>query len=144
MIKTTHSQLHSFDTPTSPEGQAEGNAVSPCPLPSESVPPSVAPRSWWTRIDEAETRGAYTDDDKELAADYTTCACSHQDPRIPRGKEFNCPLDNKLADLGLNFLEAVLWRTYDDARRVLSLIEKRSTEILYELGHLTPVSEVLL
>lgn len=143
MIKTTHSQLHSFDTTTSPEGQAEGKTVSPCPLPSVSVPPPVAPKSWWRIIDEAEARRNLADGEFRLACDYVTCACGHQDPRIPRDPETACPLDDTLADLGLDFPDALMDREWDAARRILAKIEKRSTEILYELGHLTPVSEVL-
>lgn len=99
-------------------------------------------KTWAQRIDEAEQRDEFTEDDLELAGHWVTCACGEQDPRIPRG-DIGKPLDEKLSKLGQEFFECIIMditpsgcdednppSQYVAARHVLAKIEQRAAEVL--------------
>lgn len=96
----------------------------------------VAKKNWFVRIAEARERGVFTDQDKLDAADWTTCACGEQDPRIPRvgntASDLYRPEDKLFAQLGVNFYFAVNRDEFDDAEKTLHAIERRATEVLQE------------
>jgi len=60
---------------------------------------------WWVAIDKAKKFG-FSDEEKDNAGSWITCACGKQDKRIPR-KELGSPNDRKLANLGIRFCDEV-------------------------------------
>lgn len=95
--------------------------------------------TWIERIRAAEARGMFTQEDRNLAQSWVTCACGQQDPRIPRHKEagdyisIGEPKDAELARLGMQFAGDVEDDEIDLARITLDLIEHRAREILKAL-----------
>ena len=75
-----------------------------------------------------------------LARKWPTCACGNLCDVIPRKKEGDYfgmggePLDKKLTDLGLDFLNAIYAHNALSARITLHQIETRSAEILAQMG----------
>ena len=51
--------------------------------------------NWHERIARGIRHGGFTGKDKSLAANWVTCACGNQDPRIPRDDE-HAPIDDQL------------------------------------------------
>lgn len=90
-------------------------------------------KTWSERIDEAEWRGAFTQEDRDLSAEWVTCACGQQDPRIPRFPRSFVPQDMVLRDLGGAFCAAVMGNEFRKARRCLVSIERRVSEVLAAL-----------
>jgi hypothetical protein len=94
---------------------------------------------WRTRIDRAEKRGRHTKADFICAGRWVTCACGEQDPRIPRVPkgffEESAPSDGELRALGTQFYQAVLANDYTEERYLLSLIERRASQILAEIDN---------
>ncbi len=94
--------------------------------------------NWHERIDAAEKRGSFTDEDQDLANNWVTCPCGEQDPRIPRAESafHSCgmPLDDELADLGADFSDAVDDNDFIYCRTLLGEIEVRAAIILKEIG----------
>lgn len=86
--------------------------------------------SWYRRIRQAERSGGFSAGDRDLAADWTTCACGEQDERIPRFKDGKRPRDKKLSDTGIDFNAAVQTDDFARARVALWQIENRAAEIL--------------
>ena len=88
---------------------------------------------WGQRIIAAEETGAFTAQDRDDANNWTTCACSKQDPRIPRNKFGSAPCDNTLRRIGQYFLDCVRADAYTEAAETLIAIERRAAEILADL-----------
>ena len=89
---------------------------------------------WHQAILAARQNGKFDLFDRFRASQWTTCACSQQDPRIPR-KAGNRPEDQILASLGVAFQIAVNDNDPDKAESTLAAIEKRAAEILQELAN---------
>ena len=99
--------------------------------------------TWHERLDAIEARGFPTDEDKQLAENWVTCACGEQDPRIPRfAEDFedlgyeNAPKDALLRDLGLEFFIAIKLSIFNGtfkARRILAASEKRAAEVIADV-----------
>lgn len=85
--------------------------------------------TWAERIDAAEQRSAFSEQDRDLAAEWVTCACGEQDPRLPRLYGY-VPKDMELRDLGGAFCAAVNEDKFGKARTCLARIEQRAAEIL--------------
>jgi len=90
--------------------------------------------NWDKIIDAADARGGFTDINKARAADWETCPCGEQDPRIPRDSDEGYPLDHQLLELGLEFAAAVESDDVAYARTLLAAIERRAAEVLARLG----------
>jgi hypothetical protein len=86
--------------------------------------------NWFDRIARAKHVGFFSDDDKNKADVWTTCACGEQDPKIPRLPGLLCPLDFELRSLGTRLSRGVQSDAINDAGIVLQQIERRSGEIL--------------
>lgn len=84
--------------------------------------------NWQQRIDRAAERGSFDDADLDLAANWVTCACGEQDPRIPR--KCGAPEDLELRLLGSDFSRAVQSDSFFEASKLLGLIERRAAELL--------------
>lgn len=100
---------------------------------------------WHERIQEARVRGAFTDEDRILSANWPDCACGKCDPRIPRrvarfdGDPYaGMPIDPELMILGSDFYHFVRAYRLDLAEEALYKIEARAAEILYQLETVTP------
>jgi len=99
---------------------------------------------WGRRIIAAERRGAFTSKDNADSRSWQTCACGKQDPRIPRcdpspGRPGDpsmrwdlCPTDSQLAQMGSDFFDAVSFRDFQKAAKLVVGIEARSVEVLAE------------
>lgn len=85
--------------------------------------------NWFDRIEAARERGHFTDEDREKAEDWTTCACGEQDPCIARSDQGD-PVDRRLRSLGIHFAGFVGVDAYDDALLTLHRIEARAKELL--------------
>lgn len=88
--------------------------------------------TWHERIDRAEKRGGFTEEDCDLAGVWVDCACGQQDPRIPRDGD-GCPLDGIFMTRGCEFFNYVDLDAFTQARTCLAAIEKRAAEILASL-----------
>ena len=100
--------------------------------------------TWWHRIEQAEARGHFTQQDREDARQWTTCACGEQDERIPRRhldtrmithprempSGIGYPLDDRLLMLGIVFPRYVSEDRFDEAREVLHRIERNAERVL--------------
>ena len=87
---------------------------------------------WGKSIIRAEKNDGFNVWDKEFAADWTTCACGKQDPRIPREGR-GSPVDPTLFELGVSFSGQVDFDQILAAAETLIRIEKRATEVLEEV-----------
>lgn len=96
---------------------------------------------WGKRIIKAEKRGRFTENDSEMVADWMTCACGKQDPRIPRldfetciaNRSLGClgaPADSELREKGVIFYNHIKEHRFVDAARTLVKIEKRASIVL--------------
>jgi hypothetical protein len=86
---------------------------------------------WGARIIYAEEVEFTTEDDKEDAADWITCACGRQDPRIEKqGDGLNQPKDRELVSLGLRFNESIYDNDMAYAATLLISIEERAAIVL--------------
>jgi len=84
--------------------------------------------NWHKRIDAAEKRGRFTEDDKHRADNWVTCACGEQDKRIPRF--MGEPTDEGLQHLGYQFSGAIGATDFGKARTTLARIERRAAKVL--------------
>ncbi len=90
---------------------------------------------WGERIIAAEDAGRTVPTQEELrdSAEWMTCACGMQDPRIPRDKEGR-PNDTELRELGGQFYGCWFEPTeFVKAAQTLIAIEKRAGEVLAEV-----------
>lgn len=88
---------------------------------------------WWKAIEDAKKRGHFTGAQIAMSADWQTCACGKQDKRIPRGGNHwneSAPDDDALAQLGLDFCNAIESGEPFLASDILSKIETRAAQIL--------------
>jgi hypothetical protein len=87
--------------------------------------------SWRERIARARDCGRFTDDDRRLAARWTTCAVGEQIRHYPRliKLEQGSPADADLGQLGTGFFAAVLANDVLRAETILGQIEDRVLEI---------------
>lgn len=83
---------------------------------------------WGKRIDEAERRGGFTDDEKRSADRWTTCACGNVTDDIPRCTD-GSPEDAKLSHLGIQFVNAVMEDAFAEASALLEAIELRARDV---------------
>lgn len=87
-------------------------------------------RTWRQIIATARRRkGGFTGLECEKAADWVTCACGRQDPRIPRGG-MGVPMDDELTRLGIVFSRAVAVQNFDLAEETLRRIDDRAAIVL--------------
>lgn len=101
-------------------------------------------KTWRERIVEAQARRKFTQEDKDLAADWATCAVGEQRlihplvvkmPTNPRGPWWvGRPEDDVLMDLGCadGFYDAVRRHAYRKADRILDQIEDRVLQLKRE------------
>jgi len=68
-----------------------------------------------------------------LSEKWVTCACGNLCDAIPRDED-GTPNDLILKNLGVNFDHCVENCEWEIAKEILKLIEKRSSEILKEMG----------
>lgn len=104
---------------------------------------SKTKKKWFRIIQAARKRGRFTDNQRVYAAQWTTCACGEQDPRIPRlvpGSDAYrnaddgpwCPVDWRLRSLGLEFATQVENNQFNAALNTLRMIEERSAYLIKE------------
>ena len=72
---------------------------------------------------------------EELAQEWVTCACGNQCSIIPRDS-IGAPIDEGLADLGVDFSDHIIQRNVELSKETLLKIEKRSAELILELQNL--------
>jgi hypothetical protein len=86
---------------------------------------------WRERIIRARECGRFTDDDRRLAARWTTCAVGEQISHYPKLIKLECgsPVDADLGQLGTTFFAAVLANDVARAEETLSRIEDRVLEL---------------
>lgn len=89
--------------------------------------------NWTQRIDDAQKRGHFRDADIDLAGEWVTCACGEQDKDIPRNI-VGCPLDDRLEELGIEFMNAVEENNFNVARSILVDIQTRAFWVLKAQG----------
>lgn len=70
-----------------------------------------------------------TDEMKDKASEWVTCACGNQCAALPRDAD-GSPQDSILYDLGINFSDQVANDNLVKAKKTLERIEKRSTKLL--------------
>lgn len=70
---------------------------------------------------------------ESYASDWVTCACGNACESIPRDHT-GAPIDPELMSLGLGFYSAISLGHYENAKEILKRIEKRSAEIIAEMG----------
>lgn len=91
---------------------------------------------YWTRVIQRARERAraglkpFTQHQQNLSADWMTCACGKQDPRIQRSRFGRAPEDRVLRHLGYDFHGAVMAGRPDDAAAILRQIERRAAELL--------------
>ena len=97
---------------------------------------------YWFRViaraQEKKENGAidpFTEKEIKKSGNWTTCACGHQDPRIPRHgpdsyEEEGFPLDDNLSSLGYDFFMAVQDQNPELAAVKLLQIEARAAIVL--------------
>ncbi|PRP68131.1 hypothetical protein [Nonlabens agnitus] len=74
-----------------------------------------------------------------LASEWVTCACGNQCHLIPREyinsnyKHNGRPIDDDLAQFGLDFYWHLKMKRFDKAKIVLELIEQRSAQLIAEI-----------
>ena len=90
-------------------------------------------KTWAERIDEAEERGYFTEEDCELAIKWPTCACGEQDARIPRDED-GTPKDADLLWMGSTFAAQVAIGYFQDARETMARIESRAVVLLQRMA----------
>lgn len=88
---------------------------------------------WEERIERARVSGSFTEQDREDAAVWVTCACGEQTSLIRR-RATGEPLDVTLAMLGCDFSNAVASNSLDRAERILRSIEIRAASVIAEQG----------
>lgn len=76
---------------------------------------------------------------RDRAARWTTCACGNLCDRIPRDRHGR-PVDDELQELGYRFGWHVCDGEWDSAIELLCKIEQRSAEVLAELNRRSPGS----
>lgn len=76
----------------------------------------------------------------KLSASWVTCACGNQCEIIPRERNGE-PLDGELYSFGLTFNEEIEDYRYRDAKKTLSMIEKRSAKLIKK--HIEDAKSVL-
>jgi hypothetical protein len=90
----------------------------------------------WNLFLKNARKGRVTEAQKEDAirrsSNWITCACGNQCDAIPR--VLDKPIDGVLARLGQFFYGHVAAERWDAATETLVKIEKRSSEILFEIG----------
>lgn len=93
----------------------------------------------WSRILQKCIDGTFRKDEmdrwKEWTQDWITCAVGMQESEIEREKEgysVGAPKDEELRSLGMEFTEAFLSKKFEEAKEILSEIDKRTAEILEE------------
>lgn len=103
------------------------------------VEAKLSSKFWSKRIIAAEGRGGFKSllcegqSDFVLSDNWKTCPCGRQNPWIPR--DFNdAPIDRKLRKYGRIFGLAVNKHNFMLAATLLVKIEKRSAEVLAEIG----------
>jgi hypothetical protein len=101
---------------------------------------SGAPTSWWDRIREAEERGEFTEDEKDLSAEWVTCACGEQDGRLLQDN--GIPRFTDLMSLGVEFCGAVDGNRFADAKYTLARIENRAAYYLSKMAFATGLNAV--
>lgn len=84
---------------------------------------------WGRRIRRARRRGFFTFREQNEAAQWTTCACGKQDPRIPRCAAGR-PIDSALENLGQRFYVCVEASNFHGAFETLKKIEIRAAQVL--------------
>jgi hypothetical protein len=98
------------------------------------VKTGLSRKYWGRKIIAAEKIGYFPQLDVNEAAQWTTCACGRQDPRIPRvidvAGELAGPKDKKLATAGMDFYIAVREHDFWEAAYVLNTIESRARVVL--------------
>lgn len=72
---------------------------------------------------------------------WTSCACGQMCKILPRDSS-KCPKDEILKGLGADFARMMSAGDYKSARAILDKIEKRSTELLREMGILFTIGGV--
>lgn len=102
--------------------------VDVCPFVERDEQPIM---SWPERIRQAREFDSFSSDDIELAGQWPTCACGHQDAGIPRDTNGE-PIDGELRTLGHRFCWAVDNNCFDQAEDYLAQIQARAIEILKE------------
>lgn len=97
----------------------------------------VEPFNWHAFLElaiEDAITGQESLDAIDEAEDWVTCACGNQCALIPRDPNHGSPLDEKLRELGVNFMLAIGSCDYQGAKIILTRIEQRSSEILTAMG----------
>lgn len=94
---------------------------------------------WGKRIDEAEKRGSFSDQESDDAGNWPTCACGKATADIPRHTESQWhyagePKDKRLFELGNEFSHRVSGDDFAGARETLLAIELRAREVAAENG----------
>lgn len=92
--------------------------------------------NWFERIDDLEKNWTPSKQRiaNKLSQGWTTCMCGQQDPAIPRDEYDNAPLDDELAELGIEFHEAIKYQHWFWARRIGNEIQIRAAWVLANLG----------
>lgn len=89
---------------------------------------------WHDAIRIARENGSFTKEDRIKANSWVDCACGKQDPRIqrfsPAHDDVGAPLDSELREYGFEFGDAVNLDDFNNAARLIILIEKRAAEII--------------
>lgn len=95
----------------------------------------LAPYDWNDFLDRAirgEVSKSESEEAKELAEGWPTCACGSQCDRILRDR-LGLPKDRELRILGFSFCGSMVTGSYRRAKDTLERIEFRSSEILQEM-----------
>ena len=90
---------------------------------------------WGEIIIEAEERGYFTADEKQMASGWLVCACGRaieNFPFIQRSKCGGVPSDKELLDQGVYFSEAVYRNEFLFAAETLGEIEQRVRVLIEE------------
>lgn len=93
----------------------------------------LTPSFWGKRILRASRKSPpeFTMVDKDKAANWTVCACGQLSPNIGRDEEGQ-PVDETLAQYGLDFYHDVIGHKVDKAAETLVALEERADEYLLE------------
>jgi hypothetical protein len=106
----------------------------------EALVASNPVKNWRVVIEEARARGSFTEEERDRANEWFSCACGQLHPAIQRhhvtsldGDEGE-PCDAPLSSLGYDFAYKVRLNQFSDALMTLNAIEAREAELLAELG----------